>query len=201
MSADNLNLCLGTSNIIMTYVDTTARAHANAMSILDGLRDQGVSDTVGEWPFVSKYDVQDDDEALLQLLEGPFFWRFGQPRIASLIAYTQLIAACYEEKPAGTNWGDENGAVGWSSLNDAKEGLANLVQAVRFDLDDVHEGLRDAAVRAALRMYKKKYIAVNQTQVCKTKKKNPKVYVEFRDLNPDLDQHANLNPDTGINLQ
>jgi len=190
LSENNLNLCLGSGNIIMNYVDIASRGHANAMSILDGLRDQGVTDST------PKYDSYDDDDALLQLLEGPFFWRFGQPRLASFLAYAQLIAGCYDRKPKGTDWGAENGAIGWSSLDDAKTSLENLVQAVRIDLDDLHEGLKEAAVRAALRLYKKKYIEVKQTTVCKTKKKkNPKVYVEFRDVNPDLGRRY-----TGIDL-
>lgn len=190
LSENNLNLCLGSGNIIMNYVDIASRGHANAMSILDGLRDQGVTDSI------PKYDSYDDDDALLQLLEGPFFWRFGQPRVAAFLAYAQLIAACYDRKPEGTDWGAENGAIGWSSLDDAKTSLQNLVQAVRIDLDDLHEGLKEAAVRAALRLYKKKFIEVRQTTVCKTKKKkNPKVYVEIRDVNPDLSSRY-----TGIDL-
>jgi len=191
LDENNLNLCLGGGNIIMSYVDIASRGHANAMGVLDGLRSQGISDTA-----VPKYGSNDDDNALLQLLEGPFFWRFGQPRLASFLAYAQLIAGCYDRKPQGTDWGGENGAIGWSSLDDAKQKLKDLVDTVRLDLDDLQEGLKEAAVQAGLRMYKKDWIRVNQTTVCKTtKKKKPKVYVEFRDLNPDLE-----NSFTGIDL-
>jgi len=67
------------------------------------------------------------------------------------------------------------------------------VREINIDIDDVHEGLAKAAVRAALRIYKEKHIEVYQDTVCKTKnKKHAKVYVLLRDNNPNL---ANLGID------
>jgi len=85
------------------------------------------------------------------------------------------------EKPANTEWGAENGAIGWSSLDEVRRSLLSLTYLFDIDADEYKEN----AVRAALRIYKENYIRVVQHRLCRTnKKRHPKYYVALRDINP-----------------